>query len=237
MLFAVAGPVVLLHGFAATTFTWRAVAASLAPTHRVVAYDRTEPRWADAAADLVARCGALEAPPVLVGHSAGCVVAVLAVANLGLPVRGMVLVSPVLDGRGPPPFVALLRRLPGFGAALRAGVVVGFARAFRSAWRDTALLTDEVLDGYRAPLLAPGAIDRVLALERAPDVRAQLATIVAAGDVPVAAVVGEHDRWATALSAVSTVVIAGAGHLPHEERPDETIATIGRLVQEMSPGA
>ena len=47
----------------------------------------------------------------------------------------------------------------------------------------------------------------------------------------MAVVVGEHDRWATTLRSVPTTVIAGAGHLPQEERPDEVVAEVLRLVR------
>ena len=208
--------VVLLHGFASTSFTWRHVAAALRDDGHEVA----TPDLGCAFATPVDAEGA-----VVVGHSAGCVTAVLSAGGA----RGLVLVSPVLDGRGGPPAIvrSALRTLPGSAALLRAGVRVAFDRAFRSASRSA--LAAEVLDGYRAPLLAPGAMEAIVAMEHAPDVRPQLAALT--GDVPVHVVVGEHDRWATLLPSVPTTVIAGAGHLPHEERFDETTAAIRRALQ------
>jgi len=210
-------PVVLLHGFASTSFTWRRVVDALrSDGHDVVAEDRL--RW-DAAVDL--------GPDrrIVVGHSAGCVTAVLSAA--GGRARGLLLVAPVIDGGGPPAFVRPLMGLPGLAGVLRLGARVAFDRAFRSSVHDRSVLTPSVLAGYRDPLLRPGVMEALCSLQPAPDVRAPLASL----RVPVHVVVGEHDRWATSLPSLPTTVLPGVGHLPQEERPDDVIGEIRRCAE------
>ena len=212
--------VVLVHGFASTSFTWRRVRAALAADgHAVVATDRL--RW-DEPLDL----DDLDERPIIVGHSAGCVTAVLSAGGA----RGLVLVSPVIDGGGPPAFVRPLMGLPGLAPLLRVGVRVAFDRAFRSAVHDRSVLTPSVLAGYRDPLLRPGAMEALCSLAPAPDVRRALAAV----EVPVRVIAGEHDRWATPMPSLPTTVIDGVGHLPQEERPAELVAEVRRAVGELA---
>ncbi len=175
-------PLVLLHGFAASTFTWRAVLGPLARRHRVVAFDRPgfgfsdrpDPShaldrfWYRPEGAVTATFGVIDAlgldRPVLVGSSAGGAVAVGTALARPSGVRALVLVdAAVLSGDGPPPGVAAVARLPAARRwmpwLLRAGASRAASRpgalAVR-AWHDPAGITPEIAEGYLAPLRVPG---------------------------------------------------------------------------------
>lgn len=98
-------PVVLLPGGGQTRLSWAGVGRSLAGAgfeaisvdlrgHGDSAWDPDgDYRHATVAADLVALSGSLAAPPAVVGASLGGVAAFLAVGEMGLPVRSLVLVD------------------------------------------------------------------------------------------------------------------------------------------------
>lgn len=104
-------PVVLVHSSAAGNRQWRKLSEALsARNHRVIApnlrgYGATTP-WtaprdqtlADAAEVVLALCGRLEGPLMLVGHSWGGAVALWAAQALGARVSHLVLYEPMLVG-------------------------------------------------------------------------------------------------------------------------------------------
>ncbi|MFN2165860.1 MAG: alpha/beta fold hydrolase, partial [Anaerolineae bacterium] len=167
---------VLLHGFAASVFSWREVMAPLAEEGTVIAFDRpafglTErpmpgewqgenPYSPEAQADLTV--GLLDAlgvdKAILVGNSAGGTVSVLTALTHPERVEALVLVDPAIySGGGSPVLVRPLLRTPQmrhlgplFARAIREwGLDFG-----RSAWHDPSKLTDEIWEGYTKPLQA-----------------------------------------------------------------------------------
>ncbi|MDO8880059.1 MAG: alpha/beta hydrolase [Coriobacteriia bacterium] len=171
---------VLLHGFGASTFTWREVAGPLAERGRVIAFDRpafglTErplpgswevddypggsPYSPEAQADMVValldRLGIERA--VLVGHSAGGSIAMLTAVTYPDRVEALVLVdAAVYTQRGPPTWLYPLLNTPqarrlGPLVARRIGGAAG-DRFLELAWHDPSGITPEIRAGYRAPL-------------------------------------------------------------------------------------
>jgi pimeloyl-ACP methyl ester carboxylesterase len=159
--------------------------------------------------------------PIVIGHSAGAIYAVLLAGQV--PVTSLVLEAPVLRG-GPPP-------LPGFRRwgppLLRAGrPLVG--RALGTAWhgRPPAATVEAYRAATRDARWAEAMVELTLA-PRPADVTALVATL----DVPVLVVAGEHDRFSRGDLGRPVVVVAGAGHVPHEERPDAFLAALSPLVE------
>jgi len=174
--------IVLLHGFGASSFSWRDVMPALSADRRVVAFDRPSagltqrlmpnewnpadyaggsPYSPEAQADLtVALLDELGIEhAVLVGHSAGGSVAMLTALKYPERVEALVLVDPAIYTEGgPPAFLYPLLKTP---QMRRLGPLVGRAlggpageRILKLAWHDPSRITDEIREGYRLPLRA-----------------------------------------------------------------------------------
>ncbi len=105
--------IVLVHGSAAHLGWWDPIAAALATDHRVVALDLsghgdsgwreryTGAAWGDEVNVVIDAFGV--APTLLVGHSLGARVAVVAAGNRPAGVRGLMLVDPPIRPPAPDP--------------------------------------------------------------------------------------------------------------------------------------
>ena len=256
-------PVLLLHGFGSGSFTWGPVVrAGLVEDRPAVAFDRfgfgrsARPpagSWSDGEVNPYSLAGAVEltqavldqqrwsTPVVLVGHSAGALVAVATALAHPEHVQGLVLVAPAVLGGGPPPGVGAMFRVPMARRwapwMLRAGrPFVG--RSVAMAWHDrSGLATSGLGEAYDASTSEPGWAEGLVELTLATSgadaesVAARLGEVTA----PVLVVTGAHDRLIKreAMARVADdvrdgrlVVIPDAGHVPHEEAPDEVVAAV-----------
>jgi pimeloyl-ACP methyl ester carboxylesterase len=247
---------VLLHGFGASTFSWREVIGSLASDWTVVAYDRpafglTErpmpgewdgqsPYAPEAQVELTV--GLMDAlgieQAVLVGHSAGGAIATLTALTYPGRVKGLVLVAPAIyRGGGAPGFVRPLLNTPQMRhlGPLLARRIQQSGRAFlRSAWHDPERITPEVWAGYLKPLRAENwdrALWELTRASRASDLVGRLEEV----DLPVLVVTGDDDRivpteqsvrLAEALAEADLLVVPNCGHLPHEECPERFLEAV-----------
>jgi magnesium chelatase accessory protein len=246
-------PVVLLHGTGAATHSWRGLMPLLARDHRVIAMDLpghgftrgrpagglTLPGMAKAVAALL---DALEAQPcLLVGHSAGAAIALTLARSLPHMPR-LVGVNPALSpfpGIFAPLFQTLARAL-----VLNPLVPRLFARTKRTVAETEPFLiraTGSHIDaeGLRAYTVllgnarhCRGAVEMMAgwdleALQRdLPAITAPILLVHGARDrtVPTSAV----EQARKLLPDARMTLLAGLGHLAHEERPDlvfEAIAT------------
>ena len=173
------GPVtlILLHGFAASTYTWREVMPALAQHYRVIAFDRpafglterpmpgefpngVNPYTAEAQTDLVV--GLMDAlsvdRAVLVGNSAGGTVAAYTALRAPARVQGLALVdAAIYSGGGSPAFMRPLLRTPQMrhlGPLLARAIQTRGYQFGRSAWHDPSRFTDEIWTNYQRPLRA-----------------------------------------------------------------------------------
>jgi len=258
--------IVLMHGFGASTFSWREVAGPLAQRGTVVVFDRpafgltervlpgdwdetahaggspyTPEAQADITVALLDRLGIDTA--VLVGHSAGGSIAMLAALRHPERVGALVLVdAAVYTEGGPPAFVYPLLKTP---QARRLGPLLarqigGRAgdRFLELAWHDPSRITDEVRAGYRAPLRVTDwdAALWQLTVTRSPQ---RLGERVAEIGCPVLVVTGDDDRivptdesrrLASEIEGAEIAVIASAGHVPHEEQPGPFLDAMYRFL-------
>lgn len=250
-------PVVLLHGFASSIYTWKDVLPGLARTHTVVALDFPGFGESDQPPDLgfavlpkVVR-GLMDTLGVrtatVVGNSLGGAVATVLAAESPERVGALVLIDAVgfnlnasdrpaiLRLAATPAGAALFERLPIRGRMLRLGL--------RQVFFDPAMVTRERYNEYLAPLLRPGAPASAVSLLTSrtltPGLVADLAskvvapTLVLWGREDAWIPVEQADRFVAAIPGARKVVFEACGHLPQEERPADVL----RWLQEFPEGA
>ncbi len=240
-------PVVLLHGFASSIFTWKDVMPGLARSRTVVALDfpgfgeSAQPPdlefgiYPEIVLGLMDRLGIARA--TLAGNSMGGAVATVLAAGHPERIRGLVLIDSAgfdkAESERPlllrlvktRPGQALFERLPVRGRVLRLGL--------RQVFHDPALVTDERFNEYLAPLLRPGATACLVSLltSRAAD-PGMVASLAPAVKAPTLVLWGRDDRWipveqadrvVAAIPGARKVVLEACGHVPQEERPDEVL--------------
>jgi pimeloyl-ACP methyl ester carboxylesterase len=243
-------PVLLIHGFAASTFGWRAQRQALvAAGFRTIAIDLLgygasarpmAPMYAtrDQSNLALALLDALGiASAHLVGHSFGGRVALQCAMVAPERVRSLTAICPEALATGRPP-VAGLTALPVFGQALAfytlAPPLVGVG--LRSLTRRHAWLTPEVIDGYAAPLMVRGTAMAQVWQARSPKdgdppVPQQLGAVrrptllIWGGDDPVFPV-ADGEKLLALLPDARLVKLSDTGHLPHEECAADVSAAI-----------
>lgn len=240
---------VLLHGFAASVFSWREVMAPLGEVGTVIAFDRpafglTErpmpgkwegesPYTPEAQVNLtIALMDALGIEKaVLVGNSAGGTVAAFTALRYPERVQALVLVdAAIYTGGGSPAFLRPLLRTPQMRrlGPLFARAIKNWGEDFgRSAWHDPAGLTPEIWEGYKKPLQTENwdrALWQLTVDSRSPNLEERLDEI----HIPVLVITGDDDRivptrqslrLAEELPNADLAVIPDCGHVPHEECP------------------
>ena len=244
-------PILLLHGLAASTFTWRYLVPEFARKHRVIALDlkgfgrsdkpEDQAYSATAQAALVVafiRKRGLESV-TLVGHSFGGAVAVrVALLLKAEPKRLAKLVlidTPAIPGSLPRYYDFV--RVPGalelllapFSPEFLARQVLEGARGSRRG------ITDADIKGYAAPYYDAGAKHAFVATARAivgdkdPTVVERLRTL----DVPALLIWCRDDdivplsagkRLADTMPKATLKTLRGCNHLPQDQRPEALLA-------------
>ncbi|HAJ37193.1 MAG TPA: alpha/beta hydrolase [Chloroflexi bacterium] len=255
----------LLHGFGASVFSWREVMAPLAEQHREIAFDRpafglterplrgawgTAAEWsrgipygAEAQADLTIalmdELGVEQA--VLVGNSAGGAVSIITALNYPERVKALILISPAVYGGGPNAVTRWLLQTPQMQhiGPLIARRIQDWGIDFaRSAWHNPTLITDEVWQGYMAPLQIENwdrALWELTAASRANRLDERLGELT----LPILVITGDDDRivpttqsvrLAQELPNARLTVIPACGHIAHEECPAPTLEAINQFL-------
>jgi pimeloyl-ACP methyl ester carboxylesterase len=208
--------IILLHGFGASTYSWRNVLQPLANFGRVIAYDRPafgltdrpmpgdwmgeSPYSTDAQAnmlvDLMTAKGIQKA--IMVGNSAGGTVALYTALKYPARVQGLVLVDPEVYGGGPsfPSWLAPLLNTP---QAQRIGQLA--VRSIQStgmdllvkAWYDPNKITPEIISNYRKPLQIADW-DRALWQLTIANAPTNIVDRLKELNLPVMVIAGDHDQ-------------------------------------------
>ncbi|HEV8305558.1 MAG TPA: alpha/beta hydrolase [Gemmatimonadales bacterium] len=236
-------PVVFIHGFGASLYSWRKTLPPVAAAgYRVIAFDNRGFGFSDKPAGqeaygnaayvrlVVALLDSLgAASAVLVGHSmGGAIAAEVALAHPDR-VRGLVLIDAAGYGIRFPE-VLKVARWPGVGAVatwFRGRWITG--RLLRSTYADPGKVSEADVDQYYAPVpdgSYGSALRGVLRQFRFDTLAGRLGAI----EAPVLVVWGAADRWiplrdgsrlASDLPRAGFVVVPNAGHAAAEEAPDE----------------
>lgn len=256
---------VLLHGFGASTYSWRDVIEPLADLGDVVAYDRpafglTErptqwsgpsPYGSDSQLELLSAVidtfGDEGQPVVVVGHSAGGTLA----AEFGLrspeKLSGLILVAPaILTTGGGPGWLSWVFQVPQIdrlGPLLVGGIATSGDELLERSWHDLSKLTPDIRDNYRIPLQINNWEQAFWEFQKAPrDFR--VSDTPGALALPVAIITGDDDRvvptadsleLATLIDGSALSVIPNSGHLPQEETPEEFVNEVVALLPGLVP--
>lgn len=224
---------ILLHGFGASTFSWREVMQPLTSAGTVIAFDRPafglterpmpgewegESPYAlnsqiELLIGLMDRLGVERA--VLIGNSAGGTVAVATALVHPERVSALVLVdAAIYAGGGAPAWIRPLLRTPQFdrlGPWFARSIAGEQGDAFlRAAWHDPSKITDEIVEGYRKPLQVANWDRALWELTKASG-ESRLAERLDQLTMPALVVTGDDDRIVpTAESVRLANDIAGA---------------------------
>jgi pimeloyl-ACP methyl ester carboxylesterase len=251
----------LLHGFAASLFSWRKVQAPLSLIGQVIAYDRpafglTErlmpEDWGDVnpytiesqTQLLIHLMDALEIDKAIwVGNSAGGTQALYAYLNHPERVQALILVDPaVYVGGGAPDWSKFLLKTPQMrriGPWLVRSIASWGESAIDMAWHDPALVTPEVIEGYSLPLHAENW-DRALWEFTLASRELDLDTRLDEVSVPTLVITGDDDRivptedsihLAEEIPGAELAVLPNCGHLPQEECPQAFLEAVMEFIQ------
>jgi pimeloyl-ACP methyl ester carboxylesterase len=256
---------ILLHGFGASTYSWREVMRPFSELGRVIAYDRpafgltARPmpgEWTgdnpysteSQAAIVVGLMNALGIEKAwLVGNSAGGTVSVNTALTYPQRVAGLILVdAAIYTGGGSPAWARPLLGTPQMrhlGPLLVRRIATSGDDFVRTAFHDPSLVTPKILAGYRKPLQAYNW-DRALWELTAASRPLGLAERLDELDLPVLVLTGDDDRIVPTEESIrlggeipgaSLVVIPNAGHLPHEEKPEEFMQAVRDFLKGIKP--
>lgn len=252
---------ILLHGFGASTYSWREVMEPFSEIGRVIAYDRpafgltSRPMPGDwtndnpyspesQAAIVVGLMDALGIEQAyLVGNSAGGTVSVYTALTYPERVAGLILVdAAIYTGGGSPAWARPLLGTPQLrhlGPLLARQIATSGDDFIRTAFHDPSIVSEEILTGYRKPLNAHNW-DRALWELTAASRPLGLAERLTELNLPVLVLTGDDDRIVPTEESIrlggeipgaSLVVIPNAGHLPHEEKPDEFMQAVREFLE------
>lgn len=241
---------ILLHGFGASTFSWREVMQPLSEIGTVIAYDRpafglTErpvpgdwegesPYSLNSQVDLL--IGLMDAlgveKAILVGNSAGGTVAFAAALEYPQRVQALVAVDAAIYSGGPDS--ALLKFFLRTPQVNHLGPLISRSLAgergdefIKGAWHDPELITEEILTGYRKPLQAENwdrALWELTLASEKNGIAEQLTSLA----MPVLVMTGDDDHIVPTAESIRL----------SEEIPGSTLAVFqacGHLPQEECP--
>lgn len=253
-------PVVLVHGFASSLYTWKDVLPTLARSYDVIALDLPGFGESDLPADLsfdelpAAVLGLMDRLHIpragLVGNSMGGAVAAIVAAEHPQRASALVLIDaagfnlepsdrPAMMRLATSPAARLLEPLPGKRFLVE--------RALHEVFHDPRLVTDERLSEYLSGALRRGSFAARASLLRSLESRPGAVQESLPGiEAPTLVIWGREDTWiplahadlfVEAIPGARKAVLDDCGHVPQEEKPGEVGDLLGEFLAPSSSEA
>jgi len=247
-------PVLLMHGFGASTFTWRKIAPQLARRHRVIAVDLKGFGQSDKPFD--AQYSVFDQAELikqliidkdlhnltLVGHSFGGGVALVLALDDDPRLKGRISKLVLLDTIAYPQDVPVFFRMLDMPLVSHLGVrmvppIVQTRIALRIAYLDNSKIDDEEVEIYAAPLRTAAGKHAIIhsARQIVPKDLEEISKRY--GSIRLPTLIGwcDYDRIVPlevglklrrTLPNATLRIIEGCGHMPQEEQPEATLSLI-----------
>jgi pimeloyl-ACP methyl ester carboxylesterase len=244
-------PVLLIHGFGASTFTWRRVAPELARTNRVILVDLKgfgqsdkpfdERYSAYDQAELLAQL--IEEKDLrdltLVGHSFGGGIALLLALEANSRLQGRIARLVLLDSIAYPQNIPVFFRMLDVPLVSQLGIrmvppSVQTRVALEIAYFDDSKITAEEIEAYAAPLKTAAGKHAIIhsARQIVPEDIDTLSERYKTIELPTLIMWCDHDRIVPlevglklrrTLPNSSLKLVEDCGHMPQEEQPESTL--------------
>jgi pimeloyl-ACP methyl ester carboxylesterase len=244
-------PLLLIHGFGASTYTWRHIAPQLAETHRVIAVDLKGFGQSDKPFD--SRYSVFDQAELLtelieekdlrnltlVGHSFGGGVALVLALEANQRLKGRIAKLVLLDSIAYPQQIPVFFRLLDVPLVSQIGVrmvppSVQTRVALRIAYFDDSKIDLEEVETYAAPLKTAAGKHAIIhsARQIMPEGIAELSERYKTIELPTLILWCDHDRIVPlevglklrrTLPNSTLRLVEECGHMPQEEQPASTL--------------
>jgi pimeloyl-ACP methyl ester carboxylesterase len=258
-------PLLLIHGFGASSFTWRRVAPALAETNRVILVDLKGFGQSDKPfdtrysvfdqAELLAQL--IEEKDLrdltLVGHSFGGGVALLLALEAKERLAGRISRLVLLDSIAYPQNVPVFFRMLDMPVVSQLGIrmvppSVQARVALRIAYFDDSKIDPEEVEAYAAPLKTAAGKHAIIhsARQIIPQDIAELSERYRTIELPTLILWCDHDRIVPldvglklrrTLPYSSLRLVEECGHMPQEEQPESTLRLLTDFLSNTKLGA
>ena len=242
---------ILLHGFGASTYSYRDLQPYLSQTSRVISYDRPgfglsqrplewdtfNPYTPEAQIQiLIELMDKLEVEnAILVGHSAGGLVAVNTALEHPERIQEMILIAPAIyQSHNTPQWLKPLLNTPQMnkmGILLARSISRNGERILNNAFYDPTVVTEEIKNEYKKPLQVKDW-DKALWIITKSTYSLNTQERLEELDIPVLIVTGDTDtivkteysiKLAQEIPNARLEIMEECGHIPHEEKFEEFI--------------
>ena len=244
-------PLLLIHGFGASTFTWRRVAPELARTNRVILVDLKgfgqsdkpfDERYsvydqAELLAQLIVEKDLRDL--TLVGHSFGGGIALLLALEANSRLQGRIARLVLLDSIAYPQNIPVFFRMLDMPVVSQLGIrmvppSVQTRVALKIAYFDDSKITSEEIEAYAAPLKTAAGKHAIIhsARQMVPEDIETLSERYKTIELPTLIMWCDHDRIVPlevglklrrTLPNSTLKLVEDCGHMPQEEQPESTL--------------
>jgi pimeloyl-ACP methyl ester carboxylesterase len=247
-------PLLLIHGFGASTFTWREIAPPLARQRRVIAVDLKGFGQSDKPFD--ERYSVFDQAELLkqliidkdlrdltlIGHSFGGGVALVLALDEDPQLKGRIKKLVLLDTIAYPQDIPVAFKMLDMPVVSHVGVrmlppAVQARLALRIAYLDNSKIDDDEVEMYAAPLRTAAGKHAIIhsARQIMPEDLEEISKRYASIELPTLIAWCDYDRVVPldvglklrrTLPNATLEIIDSCGHMPHEEQPEATLELI-----------